>query len=91
MRWLNGVLSFSTDGGATWPTAITAEGIHAAAITFGSEPGGSNAVPNAGFEITAFTTLLQKLWDVTADWDDATSQVNLSVGGSSLNMTDVTY
>lgn len=91
MRWLNGTLAFSDDGGVTWPTAITPDGIDATAITFGSEPGGSNAVPNAGFEITAFSTALSKLWDVTTDWDDATSQVNLSVGGASLNLTDVTY
>jgi hypothetical protein len=91
VRLVDGVLSFSTDGGTTWTTAISADGIVADAIKLGAAPGGHNAVPNASFELSAFATYFSKVWTVTTDWDDGTSQVGVSVAGADLTLSSVTY
>lgn len=91
MRFMSGTLAFTTDGGATWTTAIDGDGIRATAIKLGGEPGGHNYVPNSGFEIAPFTQLQTKVWTVTGDWATATSTVNLATGGSDLNLTTATY
>ena len=78
--------SGSVDG-TTWDTAVTPQGLNASAITFGTAGGGSNAIPNAGFELSAFVTMITKVWTVARDWGSATSRVNLAIGGSSLTMT----
>lgn len=70
----------------TWTTGVTPEGINASAITFGTEPGGANAVPNAGFELASFVVLSQQLWDDTP-WGTPSSQVNLDTSGATLTMT----
>jgi hypothetical protein len=46
---------------------------------------------NAGFELFSFATaaVVNKTWDVTADWASASSQVNLSTGTGDLKMTAV--
>jgi hypothetical protein len=97
MRFQNGVLQFtgayvgtSTPDNA-WTTAISADGIIADTIKLGTAPGGHNAVPNAGFELANFTTLLGKVWTLTTDWDDALSQVFVDVSGSSLTLISAAY
>jgi hypothetical protein len=74
-----------------WTTALSAEGINAQAITFGAVGGGHNKMLNAGFELISFATaaVVNKTWDVTADWASASSQVNLSTGTGDLKMTAV--
>lgn len=74
-----------------WTNSVTAEGINASAITFGSEPGGHNAIPNSGFELTAFTTALAKVWTAAADWGTGTSTVNVTLTGTDLTLANVTY
>lgn len=49
-----GEVRFTTDDGATFPLAITPEGINASAINFGSMPGGHNLVLNSSFELAGF-------------------------------------
>jgi len=61
-------LQFSTDGGATWSTAIDADGITASAVLLGSLAGGPNAIQNAGYELTDWQTPYTKAWTATADW-----------------------
>jgi hypothetical protein len=74
-----------------WTTAIGPDGINVGAIKFGSALGGSNRILNAGVELQAFPTVAvsSKTWTVTADWDDATSTVNLDVSGADLKMTAI--
>lgn len=92
LRLQNGVLAFSTDGGVIWTTAISGEGISADAIRFGTFPGGSNRIPNSGFELASFQTPLTKVWTVTADWAATIgTDVNVTKTGSSLVMTTTTY
>jgi hypothetical protein len=95
VRLANGVLEFSSDGGTSWTTAITGEGISADAIQLGTFPGGQNNVPNSGFELREFATALSKLWTSATDWQGhlASTDINLDDTGSSgnLRMTTVTY
>lgn len=74
-----------------WSTAVTASGINASAITFGTETGGHNRIANSGMEGYAFptTALTTKTWTASVDWATATSTVNLNTGGTSLTMTGV--
>lgn len=51
-----GQLKFTTDDGATFPTAITPEGVNASAINFGSAPGGHNLILNSSFELADFVS-----------------------------------
>jgi hypothetical protein len=94
--WLTaGVLKFSQvyDGDVdttTWTTALNADGLNASAITFGTMGGGSNSIPNAGFELSVFAVLTSGLWTASAgspSWDDATDMVNLDISGADLTMT----
>lgn len=92
LKLVDGTLSFSTDGGAQWTTALSGDGITADAITLGTAPGGHNAIPNASFELTAFRTQITKLWDVTADWAATIgTDVNVTKTGASLTLTTSTY
>jgi hypothetical protein len=97
MRFRGGVLAFTSEYNAgnpdasPWSNAIGGYGIIADSITLGTAPGGHNAVPNAGFELANFTTVLTKLWDVNTDWDDATNQVFLDVSGASLTLGSAAY
>lgn len=50
----SGQMKFTQDGGATFPTAITPEGINASAISFGNAPGGHNLILNSSFELADF-------------------------------------
>ena len=52
----SGEVRFTTDDGATFPLAITPEGINASAINLGALPGGHNLVLNSSFELAAFAT-----------------------------------
>lgn len=56
-----------------------------------NDPKNNNQISNSGFEMNPIATTLTKKWDVTTDWDDATSQTNLNVLGGSLAMTTATY
>jgi hypothetical protein len=93
LRYMNGVLDFSSDGGVTWETSITADGIIADSITLGNAPGGHNAIPNASFEMSAFATTFSKVWTAAADWSAtvAPASINLSAGVSALSMATTTY
>lgn len=91
VRLMNGIIEFSSDGGVSWVTAIGPEGIIADSIKLGIAPGGHNAIPNASFELTAFSTTFSRIWTLTTDWDDATSQVNLNVTTGDLKLTTYTY
>lgn len=91
LRFVAGVMSFSNDGGATWTTALSADGIIADSIKTGTAPGGHNAIPNASFELSAWGAAITQTWTATTDWDDATSTVNLATGGASLALTTATY
>lgn len=92
VRILNGVLSFSSDNGASWQTAINAEGIDATKITFGAEPGGHNSIPNSSFELAGFNTTLEKIWTSTGDWSGHFgTPVGVDTSGSSLQLVSAVY
>lgn len=74
-----------------WTQSVTAEGINATAIRFGKTPGGNNGIPNSGFELTPFTSLLSKVWTSAADWATGTSQVSVDVTTADLKLTNATY
>ena len=71
----------------SWTSALTADGLNATAVTFGSVAGGANAVPNAGFELASFVVPTSSEYTGTADWSGATSTVNMDVSTSHLTMT----
>jgi hypothetical protein len=50
----SGVLKFTEDGGASFSTAMDADGIYAEAIRLGSLAGGHNLIKNSGFESVSF-------------------------------------
>lgn len=84
--------AFTGDVNTTvWSNSVTAEGINASSITFGVAPGGHNSIPNAGFELTPFAVLSNKVWTSAADWATGLSQVNVNVAGTSLTLTTATY
>ena len=92
VRLVNGRLEFSADGGLTFQTAITAEGITADAILLGTFPGGSNRVPNSGFELAQFQTPLTKVWTAAADWGTTIgTDVNVTKTGADLVIGTLTY
>lgn len=93
MKLVGGVMSFTQDGGATWGTAISADGIRADSILLGTAPGGHNAIPNASFELSAFNQLATVVWTTAANWQAhiAGSDVNINDSGTELTMTTVTY
>lgn len=92
VRLVDGVMAFTQDSGATWQTALSADGITADSIRLGTAPGGHNAVPNSSFELAAFTTPLAKLWTLTADWQATIgTDVNVDKSTGDLKMTTVTY
>jgi hypothetical protein len=57
----SGEIRFTTDDGATFPLAITPEGINASAINFGEMPGGHNLVLNSSFELADFAAAASTL------------------------------
>jgi len=88
MRLTHSVLEFSSDGGVTWTTAISASGINADAIRFGAASGGHNRMPNSGFEMAAFSAPLSKTWTVAADWGTTIgTDVNIIKSGDDLKIT----
>ena len=92
VRIVSGVLSFSTDGGATWTTALSGDGIKADAITLGTAPGGHNAVPNASFELAAFATLLDVAWEGDNPWGTTIgTDVNVTKNTADLRLTTYTF
>jgi hypothetical protein len=92
VRIVDGTLSFSMDGGTTWTTALDGSGIRADAVTLGTAPGGHNAIPNASFELAAFTSLLSKVWTVAADWGTTIgTDVNVTKSGNDLVLTIYGY
>ena len=92
LRFAAGVLQFSENGGSTWTTSISADGIVADSIKLGASPGGHNAIPNASFELSAFSTVLSKIWTVTADWTATIgTDVNVDKSTAELRMSTVSY
>jgi hypothetical protein len=102
VRVLNGAVSFSIDGGINWATGLTADGVVADAIKSGQLPGGSNAIPNASYELSAFATTNSVSWATsgtalpvppTAGGFGSTFGTNYNAGtaGSSLTMSTATY
>jgi hypothetical protein len=90
LRWLqlaSGLLRLTTDGGATYSTAISPYGIDAGAINFGAAQGGANVVPNPGFERApnvAFTTVTITS---TTDWtNDETANDNRTIASGSISV-----
>jgi hypothetical protein len=89
-----GMLRFTTDAGATFPTAITPDGINASSINFGALPGGGNLVPNSSFELSGFVAVaLQASWSVAADWNASRdgTDTNVSTNANDLSQTGMTY
>jgi hypothetical protein len=92
IRFVNGILAFSSDGGATYSTAISADGILANAIQSGVLPGGHNAVPNASLELKDFAATLSKIWTSAADWQShLAGDINFDDSGVSAAMTTDTF
>lgn len=92
MRFLNGTLSFSSDSGLSWITAIDGQGITADAIKLGAIPGGHNAIPNPGFELAAFGQGQEKVWTSSTDWGTTIgTDVNLDKSTGDLKMSSVAY
>ena len=92
VRIVSGVLSFSSDGGSTWTTALSADGIKADAIKLGTAPGGHNAVPNASFELAAFATALTNGWEANSPWGTTIgTDVNVTKNTADLRLTTYTF
>lgn len=94
IRLASGAVQFSDDGGSTWSTAMDARGITADSILLGSLTGGPNSVPNAGMELTAFSSLFTTLWDVGADWDadiQVASTINIASTANTGDLKLVTF
>lgn len=93
MRFLDGVLEFSKDGGATWTTAMNADGVIANAILLGKMPGGQNLLPNSSFEVSGFISAGSKLWDTTGDWTTGSigSDVLVDKSTGDLRLSSSTY
>jgi hypothetical protein len=88
IRLSHGELEFSSDGGITYTTAISSEGITADAIKLGTFPGGMNRIPNSGFEMAAFSAPLTKVWTLAADWGTTIgTDVNISKSTDDLKLT----
>jgi hypothetical protein len=89
-RWLqlaSGLLRLTVDGGATYSSAITPDGINAAAINFGTAQGGQNVVLNPSFERAPFLQLQTALITTTADWTaDETANDNRTIGSNSISV-----
>ncbi len=95
MRFVNGVLQFTSDNGANWTTAISADGIIADEINLGTSPGGHNNIPNSGFELAAYGQLAPVTWTTSAGapvgWDDAEMNINANIGGTELVLNSAAY
>jgi hypothetical protein len=99
VRVVGGVLAFSTtynpydsaDAATSWTTALSGDGISADAITLGTAPGGHNAIPNASFELAAFSSLLSTGWEAGASWSTTIgTDVNVTKNAADLRLTDYT-
>lgn len=89
-----GQIKFTTDAGATFPAAITPDGINASAINFGTAPGGHNLILNSSFELAAFIAAAAVYtFTDTAEWKAANRTVALDniTEGTSLSMTAATF
>lgn len=88
-----GELKFTEDDGATFPTAVTPEGINASAINFGAAPGGHNLVLNSSYELADFVAAGSTFtFTDTTNWTagNRTSTDNITEG-TALTMTTAGY
>jgi hypothetical protein len=90
-----GEVRFTVDDGATFPTAITPEGINASAINLGALPGGHNLVLNSSFELADFAAAASTLtFTTSAQWaagNRVTAPVNITEGATALTITTPGY
>jgi len=92
MRWLDGTLEFSDDGGTTWDTAINADGVTATAIRVGVFHTGNNLIPNASFEQVAFFVTNEHVWTSSTDWGTTIgTDENIDKSTGDLKLSSVTY
>jgi hypothetical protein len=92
VRLMNGILEFSSDGGASWQTAISSGGIRADSILLGTAPGGHNNIPNASFELSAFGATFSKVWTINTDWATAIGvSINADTSTGDLKLLAVAY
>jgi hypothetical protein len=95
MRLKNGVLEFtegyneSDPDASPWTTAVSADGIVADRITSGKLGGGHNSLPNAGFELTAFSTTFTTEWTSQSDFAGWLTGTNLNVTADAANSLKV--
>jgi hypothetical protein len=89
-RWIqlmSGALRLTVDGGVTYSSAITPDGINAAAINFGTAQGGQNVVLNPSFERAPFLQLQLATITTTADWTaDETANDNRTIASNSISV-----
>ena len=93
-----GQLKFTADDGVTYESAVTADGINASAIRFGTASGGHNLVTNSSFELAAFgpvgSTAVFTDNSGTPGWKAAnrtTAPMNMTEGAADLQMTAAAY
>jgi hypothetical protein len=93
IRIIDGVMSFTDDGGTTWSTAISADGIVADSILTGNLPGGHNPVPNASLEIAPFSVVNEVTWTSASDWQGhiTSSDTNWDDSADPADMLDYTF
>lgn len=95
VRFKDGALEFSADGGVTWDTALNANGLIANSVLVGTAQGGHNAIPNSSFEVRPFATIVSVLWTLAADWAATvtaiSANINVDVSTGDLKLTTVTY
>lgn len=89
-----GQVKFTTDAGATFPAAITPEGINATAVNFGALPGGHNLVLNSSFELADFVAAVSAVtYTDTVGWaaGNRTVAPDNVTEGTSLSITTAGY
>ena len=93
VRWKDGILEFTNNGGVSWDSAITAEGVIADSILVGRMPGGHNMIPNSSFELADFSSGGSKQWTTTADFGGfiAGTDINVNAASDKLDLDTATY
>lgn len=92
VRFKDGTMEFTKDGGVTWGTAINADGIRADSILSGHVPGGQNLLPNSSFEMTPFLATVLKVWTLAADWGTTIgTDVLIDKSTGDLKLSSVAY
>ena len=92
MRFLDGVLEFSNDGGATWTTAINADGILANACLSATSPAVTTSSRTHPSSWLTSSAQARRCGTVTGDWDDKLAgSVLIDDTTGDLKMTSVTY